>query len=523
MTTQQQTTQTYDVVVVGGGAAGLSAALVLGRARRSVLVVDAGEPRNAPAGQVHGYLGHEGTPPVELLATAREEVARYGVQVEQATVSDARPAEGGGFDVRVGGRTVGRTVTARRVLLATGLVDVLPDVPGVAQGWGRSILHCPYCHGWEVRDTALAVLATGPLSVHQALLFRQWTDDLVLLQHTAPPLTQEQAAQLAARGVRVVPGRVVAWEDSGARLEDGTLVPRTGLVVAPFFAARTTLLASLGVPVRELDMGGVVAGTHAEADARGRTPVPGVWVAGNAADLGAQVITSAAGGLTAAAAINADLVEEDTALAVRQAELLSEQAWDERYAAGAGDGWSGGPNAVLVQEATGLRPGRALDVGAGEGGDALWLAAQGWEVTGSDVSSVVLEKAAAVARERGLQVTWQHADAREQAPPAGAYDLVTAFFVHPAADARRALDRRLADAVAPGGSLLLAAHAPSHVHTGMGDPPLLQLFVTPEQVLADLDLDAFEVLVAEELPRAEARDGVHHHVSDVVVHVRRRA
>ncbi len=393
----------------------------------------------------------------------------------------------------------------------------------MAEGWGRDVLHCPYCHGWEVRDGALAVLAGGPLAVHQALLFRQWTDDLVLLQHTAPPLTEEQAEQLAARGVRVVEGRVVAWEAGGARLESGELVERTTLVVGPVFSGRTALLESLGVPVREMEVSGVVVGTHAEADERGRTPVPGVWVAGNAADLGAQVLTAAAQGLTAAAALNADLVEEDTAAGVRRARLLTESAWDARYGDGSTDHWTGRPNAALVQEVAGLTPGRALDVGCGKGGDALWLAEQGWQVTGSDLSSVALQQAAEAAAARGLSVTWHHADARTAAPEQGAYDLVTASFVHPAADDRRALHRRLADAVAPGGHLLLVAHAPSHLHTGLGDPALLELFVTPDQVVADLDLDAFEVLVAEERPRAEERDGHAHAVADVVVHARRRA
>ncbi len=511
------TMQTYDVVVVGGGAAGLSAALVLGRARRSVLVVDAGEPRNAAAGQVHGYLGHEGTAPGELLARGREEVARYGVHLAEGRV-DVASAVDGGFDVQVDGRAV----RARRLLLATGLVDVLPDLPGVAQGWGNSVLHCPYCHGWEVRDTAVAVLATGPLSIHQALLFRQWTDDLVLLQHTSPPPTEEQAEQLAARGIRVVEGMVTAWEPGGARLESGELVACTSLVVAPFFAARAPLLAQLGVPVAEMTLGGAVVGTHAEADPRGRTPVQGVWVAGNAADLGAQVVTSAGQGLVAAAAINADLMEEDTAHAVRRAQLLTEGAWDERYRDGHAGGWSGEPNAVLVQETGSLPPGRALDVGCGEGGDALWLASRGWQVTASDLSSVALGKAASTAQERGLQVTWQHADARTDAPPTGAFDLVTASFLHPAADARRALHRRLADAVAPGGRLLLVAHAPSHVHTA-AEPALRELFVTPAQVVADLDPEAFEVLVAEERPRVQHGHGDGPvHVADVVVHARRR-
>src|ERR1700722_1763654 len=145
----------YDVVIVGGGVAGLSAALTLGRARRSVLVVDAGAPRNAPAGHVHNYLGREGMPPGGMLAAGRAEVTGYGGQVVSGTVTSAQFLNGqdnaGGFRVGLAG---GRAAGARRLLVTTGLVDELPDVPGVAELWGRAILHCPYCHGWEVRDQA---------------------------------------------------------------------------------------------------------------------------------------------------------------------------------------------------------------------------------------------------------------------------------------------------------------------------------------------------------------------------------
>ena len=135
----------YDVVVVGGGAAGLAGALALSRARRSVLVIDAGAPRNAPAGHIHNYLGREGTPPGELLAIGREEVAGYGGEIVTGTVTSADKVGDGQFRVTLAD---GATVRARRLLVTTGLVDVLPDVPGVAERWGRDVLHCPYCHGW---------------------------------------------------------------------------------------------------------------------------------------------------------------------------------------------------------------------------------------------------------------------------------------------------------------------------------------------------------------------------------------
>jgi thioredoxin reductase len=311
----------YDVVVVGGGAAGLSGALALSRARRSVLVVDAGEPRNAPAGHVHNYLGREGTPPGELLAIGREEVAHYGGEVVSGVVRGVRRRdEPLGFEVQFDG---GRVVAARRLLLTTGLVDELPDLAGLAQRWGRDVLHCPYCHGWEVRDQAIGVLATGPMSVHQALLFRQWSDDVVLLQHTAAPLSDEELEQLAARGIAVIAGEVDRLEVSddrlrGVRLRSGKAVALQALVVAPFFRARAGLLAELGLEPVAMSRGAQVVATHIASDPTGATTVPGVWVAGNVADPFAQVVASAAAGLMAGAAINGDLVADDTARAVER-------------------------------------------------------------------------------------------------------------------------------------------------------------------------------------------------------------
>ncbi|WP_164700746.1 NAD(P)/FAD-dependent oxidoreductase [Modestobacter sp. KNN46-3] len=313
------TDERYDVVVVGGGAAGLSGALALSRARRSVLVVDAGSPRNAPAEHVHNVLGREGTPPVELLAIGRREVEGYGGTVAEGRVSALSRVDGG-FRVDLAD---GRSVRARRLLVATGLTDELPDVPGVAELWGRSALHCPYCHGWEVRDAAIGVLGSGPQSTVQALLWRQWSDDVVLFPHTGAAPTPEQRELLAARGVRVVEGEVAALDVTdgalaGVRLATGAVVARAALVVAPRLTANAGLLAGLGIePVDQL-VHGAVRGTRVPADPTGLTEAPGVWVAGNAADVTAQVMASAAQGMAAATAINVDLVLEDARTAVEQ-------------------------------------------------------------------------------------------------------------------------------------------------------------------------------------------------------------
>jgi thioredoxin reductase len=310
----QEKPRTYDVVVVGGGAAGLSGALVLARARRSVVVIDAGTPRNAPATGVHGLLAHDGIPPAELLERGRAEVGRYGGHLIAAEVITAtRTTEG--FTVALAD---GRSVQARRLLVATGLVDELPDLAGLRGRWGRDVLHCPYCHGWEVRDQPIGVLATGPRAVHQALLFRQWSAQVTLLSHTMAPPTAEEAAQLAARGIRVVDGEVAALELAedrlvGVRLRDGTVVSLKVLVVSPRMTARAGFLAPLGLRSAQHPSG---LGEHIPADPTGRSDVAGVWVAGNVTDLAAQVGAAAAAGATAAAQINADLVAEDTRQAV---------------------------------------------------------------------------------------------------------------------------------------------------------------------------------------------------------------
>jgi thioredoxin reductase len=308
--------ESYDVVVIGGGAAGLSGAVALARSRRSVLVADAGEPRNSPAGHVHNFLTRDGTPPGELYAAGRAEVARYGGHVEAGQVTSLS-GDGELFLAEVNGRAV----TARRLLVATGLHDELPDVPGLAERWGIDVLHCPYCHGWEVRDKRVGILATGSGAVHQALLFRQLTRDVTVLRHTAAPFDAEQAEQLRVLGIPVIDSLVTRVEASasrltGVRLADGPRVALDALIVAQKFVANADLLAPFGLAPVEVVFGGQVIATRIVADPSGATSVPGIYVAGNVADPQAQVIVSAAAGLMAGAAINADLIAADARRAV---------------------------------------------------------------------------------------------------------------------------------------------------------------------------------------------------------------
>ncbi|MEU9272374.1 NAD(P)/FAD-dependent oxidoreductase [Streptomyces sp. NPDC048251] len=308
MVTVTEKTEEYEVIVVGGGTAGLSAALVLGRARRRTLVVDAGEPRNAPAAHMQGYLSRDGMSPAEFLAVGREEIARYGVDLVHDRAVDATRDEG--FAVRLAG---GRTVRARQLVVATGLKDELPPVPGIAERFGRDVVHCPYCHGWEVRDQAFGVLAGTAMSVHQALMVSQWSKDVTLFLHTVAEadLTDEDLRRLAAAGVRVVPGEVaglVVEDDrlTGVRLRDGRVHEREVVFVAPRAVPRTDLLARLGAELSETPFG-----TYPVIDGRGLTTVPGLWAAGNASGFAEQVVNAASRGYRAGAAINGELLMAD--------------------------------------------------------------------------------------------------------------------------------------------------------------------------------------------------------------------
>lgn len=299
----------YEVVVIGGGAAGLSAGLILGRSRRRTLVVDAGEPRNAPSAHMQGYLSRDGMSPAEFLAAGRRELQEYGVEVRPGEVTEAA-ADGEGF---VLGLADGTSLTARRLVVATGLVDELPEIEGLAERWGRDVLHCPYCHGWEVRDRAFGVIAGATMPAHQALMVSHWSPDVTLFLNGAE-VTEEDARLLAAAGVTTVEGAVeaVVTEDdrlTGVRLADGRTVDREVVFAAATrLVTRDGVLRRLGAELYETPFGSFV-----KVDDTGRTSVPGVWAAGNVTGPTEQVVNAAGAGYRAGTVINAELLMGDLA------------------------------------------------------------------------------------------------------------------------------------------------------------------------------------------------------------------
>nr|WP_296769702.1 NAD(P)/FAD-dependent oxidoreductase [Rhodococcus sp. (in: high G+C Gram-positive bacteria)] len=294
---------TYDVVIVGASAAGLSAALILTRSLRRVAVIDAGEPRNAPAQHVHGFISRDGVSPDALLDAGRAEVLGYGGNIIRDRVQTV-DTTANGFRVRC---DTGDFET-RAVLIATGLRDELPRIPGIAEQWGTDVLHCPYCHGYEVRDTPIGMIGgdNRPFSVHQAALLRQWSEDVVFFPHTIE-LTADERRRISSRA-RIVDGRVrrIVAEDGRVRavvLENGDTVARSVVFIGPRFIPRDELLTGLGC-----DTG---SEGWVSVDPTGRTSVPGVWAAGNVVDSPAQLVNAAAAGSKAGISLNHYLVELD--------------------------------------------------------------------------------------------------------------------------------------------------------------------------------------------------------------------
>ena len=301
-----------DVAVIGGGAAGLSAALVLGRARRRVAVIDSGSPRNAPAAHMYGFLSRDGLPPGELISSGRVEVESYGVSLIAGRASTVVSDGVAPFRVVLDD---GDSIHARRLLVSTGLRDEIPDIPGLRDRWARDVLHCPYCHGFEVRDGKLAVLGGSSAAVRYAQIVRQWSGDLVYITPSGS-LTAAERRGLTARGIGIAEGaaeEIVVEGDrlSGVRLDGDRTVACDALFVPPRFVPNSDLLVALGC---DLDENGWPI-----TDGDGLTSVAGVWVAGNVANPRAQVITAAGEGSAAAIAINADLVAEDVREAIAAA------------------------------------------------------------------------------------------------------------------------------------------------------------------------------------------------------------
>lgn len=305
--------RTYDVIVVGAGPAGLSAAVMLGRSLRSVLVLDTGAPRNRFAAQMHGVLGNEGANPLDFLGRARAETEAYGVRfssAQAATVSETTE----GIILTT---TDGETLTARNLIAATGVSDDLPAIPGLADGWGSDVLHCPYCHGWEVRGRRLGVLATSPLALHQVQLIRQWSPDLTFFSAAAGPVDDAVARALAARGVVTEPRPVTelirndAGSLTGVRVQSGDVVALDAIFTAATLRPNDAYLNDLGLERTESMFGSFI-----QADDTGKTSNPRIRVAGNIATPAGNVTISMASGTMAGSMVNMDLVTEDFSLAV---------------------------------------------------------------------------------------------------------------------------------------------------------------------------------------------------------------
>ncbi len=302
----------WDVVVIGGGSAGLSAALMLGRARRRVLVLDAGAPRNRFTAHMHGSLGHDGKPPLELLATGRSEVKAHGGVIWDTSAVTTR-REGDGFVVETADS---RSALARTLLVATGASDELPEIDGLAERWGNGVAVCPYCDGYEVGNGRIGILATGPGSIFQAQLLRQWSDQIIYLTHTTDAPTGEERAAFDARGIHLENGpikRVLSQGDqlSGVEFDDGRTVGLDAIFTVSRLIPQDTALRQLGAERTDHPWG-----SFATVDPTGKTSVDGVWAAGNVVNAMANVPVSIGTAALAAGAINHALVLNDIRLAL---------------------------------------------------------------------------------------------------------------------------------------------------------------------------------------------------------------
>lgn len=299
----------HDAIVIGGSYAGLSAAIHIARARRSVCVIDAGEPRNRFAAASHGFFGQDGSHPRVMIATARAQLEAYpSVTFIQGEAVNARAVDGG-FAVTL---AAGETIEAAKLVLAFGISDVLPDLPGLAELWGKSVLHCPYCHGFEYAGQRLGVLQVAPMSAHQAMLIADWGPTTLFLNGGDMP-DQATRAKLVERGVVIEPGPIAALEGKGdtlasVRLSDGSAVDLDALYLAPRSRLNSPIAEQLGCALDDGPFGSVI-----RTDAAKLTTVPGVYAAGDAARAPHNATWAAADGVTAGVSLHQSLVFEPLA------------------------------------------------------------------------------------------------------------------------------------------------------------------------------------------------------------------
>lgn len=475
---------------------------------------------------MHGYLGRDGSAPSALTAAGREEVRSYGGEVLDGRVRGVTRTDDERFRVELVG---GHAVLARRVLAATGLVDELPNIDGLADHWGREVIHCPFCHGFEVRDRRIVQIVTHPMGLHTAELFCQLTRWLTIVLSDQVGVAGSELDALHAAGVAIVHAQVrrIVTDDDGrlaaVELAGRERIDADAVVVSPRFRARAEPFAALGLKSAAHPSG---LGDFVETDASGATAVAGLYAAGNLTDPSQQVLHAAAHGSRVGAAISFGLAHDDPRAAARPAPNQAD--WDHRY--GSEQMWSGNPNGTLVNQVSDLAAGRALDVGAGEGADALWLAEQGWRVTASDISQRALERLAAEAARRGLTVACHHVDANAlDAFEPAAFDLVSAQYASiPRTPDRRAV-HNLMNAVAPGGTLLVVSHDLEPLRAAIDTQAQSRAFdpdayVRVEDVVAVLAASpAWDIDAHEKVPRPAGAASASHHVDDIVLRARHRA
>ncbi|MFW2513005.1 FAD-dependent oxidoreductase [Demequina sp. SO4-13] len=522
----------WDAIVIGGGAAGLSAAQMLGRSRRRTLVIDAGRPRNRFATHMHGILGHDGLDPADLLAKGRVEVERYGVEVRTGSVETVKD-EGDTIAVTLDGTaTMDSTVEhTRAIVFATGITDVLPDVPGLAERWGTTVAHCPYCHGWEVRDRRIGVLVAHAGQVHLAYMVRQLSDSVMVFAQDPGLVDQSERERLAARGVQVIDSAVTGLHGTAAGSRVATAPDLTHVTTADGATHQVDAIFTAGVPhphdhalnplgLKRTDGPGTsVIATELD----GATSHPRVWAAGNVVNPMESVPMAASAGAVAGARVNAFLVTEDFDIALGSPDMDPSAFWEGRYA-DSERSWSGSVNPTLASAVADLPPGSVLDLGCGEGADVIWFARQGWDARGLDISPTAIARARAAAADAGAEASFEVTDLAGW-QPAQAYDLVTASFFHsPVELPRTEVLTRASAAVKPGGHLLLVTH--------VAPPPWAEpewtrhhtfLSARQEADALGLDADEWDEVRVEEVEREVTDpDGRPATLADGVVLMRRR-
>lgn len=324
----QTSVNCFDTIIVGGGSSGLSAALVLGRSLKSVLVIDSGNPRNAVSHSANGFLSRDGIAPLELLQISRAQLAKYdNVKFHSGTVIDAQhldrtssKTKRSQFEVMLDN---GDRFESRKLLLATGVKDVLPAIAGFAELWGTGVFHCPYCHGWEVRDRPLAIYGTGATAIEQAMMLTGWSRDLILFSDGDAQLDNEQRQKLNRWGIELCEEKIVRLQKengalTGIVLANGNVIRRDGIFVHSRLQPHSDLAKQLGCEFTENSFGIFtnifIADSTVRVGEDKQTSVPGLYAVGDASSLLSQIVIAAAAGAIAAASINRALIEENLAL-----------------------------------------------------------------------------------------------------------------------------------------------------------------------------------------------------------------